>query len=234
MVFLLDWRQNLSNKERKYTVAGSTSYGPFLLLATTLHAFPVGWVLLHEPHTQNNSVDSTQSFSVTFLPAQEDMSLIPQHSKQAPSTVETTEIKSQNSGKDDNLHSKEDHHQLPSISSRSSESLSSPSFTKKEQASHSEQREGQEEMMTIVPSEGNPEPIYPIEARENKIEGTVWLRLTLLPSGAVLHVEAIPPYTSPVLQDVALQTAKKWRFLIKNGDKKRSIVRDIPIDFKLD
>lgn len=181
-------------------------------------------------------LDATQSFSVTFLAPQESISLTSQtqSSKQTLSTEEKKEIKSQTQRRDYKVSSKKDLPQHSTIPTKACESIPSPSFTKREQVLPPIQRGTQEVMTTIAPLKGNPEPIYPIEARENKIEGTVWLRLTLLPSGAVLQVEAIPPFTSPILQDVAVQTAKKWHFHIINGDNKSSLVRDIPIDFKLE
>lgn len=214
-------------------VTGS-SYGPFLLLATTLHAFPVGWALLYEPHAHHPSVIPSQSFSVVFMetPAPlPEVSSVNRFSelplKNKPSSKEIDNKTKSNFSRSD----RESSPHLPSQTKVSEEKTTAP-LVKKSNINPIKQINGQEETATIIPMAGNIPPSYPLEAIEKKIEGTVFLRLTIHASGKVHRIEAIPPFAPSILQEAALRAVKKWYFKITNGRIGTSFILEIPIDFK--
>lgn len=73
-----------------------------------------------------------------------------------------------------------------------------------------------------------PAPIYPLEARKNKIQGTVFIRLFLTQTGKVQKAIPLHPRTKPILENAALTTIHTWRF--KPGPQ----IIEVPIEFKLD
>ena len=86
---------------------------------------------------------------------------------------------------------------------------------------------------TIVkPLSSNKKPPYPLRAREEKIQGTVYLRLTIHSSGHVITANLLEPRAHPLLEKAALEAVQHWAYVISGPD--RTIVRDIPIIFELE
>jgi protein TonB len=80
----------------------------------------------------------------------------------------------------------------------------------------------------------NPKPPYPSFAFQNRQEGTVLLRVHVLPSGEVDDVQLARTSGFDALDDSALQTVKKWKFVPAKQDGK--IVDQwvkVPIKFAL-
>jgi TonB family protein len=71
---------------------------------------------------------------------------------------------------------------------------------------------------------------YPEEARENQLQGQVWVKVAVSETGDVSGVELISG--DPVLARAAVDAAKKWKFkpFIKNG-KPAAVTTRIPFDF---
>lgn len=87
----------------------------------------------------------------------------------------------------------------------------------------------------LHPADGNLKPFYPVKARQERIEGTVWLRLTIDHSGRVNQVTSIPPLAHPLLEASAIETVKKWKFVIQgNNLLNNEFIREIPIKFVLE
>ena len=66
----------------------------------------------------------------------------------------------------------------------------------------------------------NPKPPYPSFAFQNRQEGTVLLRVHVLPSGEVDEVQLARTSGFDALDDSALQTVKKWKFVPAKQDGK--------------
>ena len=66
----------------------------------------------------------------------------------------------------------------------------------------------------------NPKPPYPSFAFQNRQEGTVLLRVHVLPSGEVDEVQLARTSGFDALDDSALQTVKKWKFAPAKQDGK--------------
>jgi protein TonB len=60
---------------------------------------------------------------------------------------------------------------------------------------------------------GNPSPKYPVEARRNHWEGTVRLRVVITPDGLVKEIGVARSSGFDSLDESALDTVRKWRFL---------------------
>lgn len=89
-----------------------------------------------------------------------------------------------------------------------------------------------EDTIIVTPCSGNPEPTYPPRAREENIQGTVHLRLTINELGRIIKAIPLPPLSHTLLEEAAIETAHQWRFTVSGPA--RTIVRDIPIVFMLD
>ena len=66
----------------------------------------------------------------------------------------------------------------------------------------------------------NPKPPYPSFAFQNRQEGTVILRVHVLPTGEVDEVQLARTSGFDALDDSALQTVKKWKFVPAKQDGK--------------
>lgn len=80
------------------------------------------------------------------------------------------------------------------------------------------------------------QPVYPVDAVENKQEGTVILRVLVGKTGAPIKAEAEPgTKASPSLVQSAINAAMKWRFnpAVENGKPIESYAR-VPVKFSLD
>jgi TonB family protein len=73
----------------------------------------------------------------------------------------------------------------------------------------------------------NPPPVYPLEARRKRAQGTVLVRLFLTPAGAVDKATVLPPRVDPVLEVAALTAVRQWRFKVGGG------AIEVPIEFRL-
>jgi periplasmic protein TonB len=80
----------------------------------------------------------------------------------------------------------------------------------------------------------NPKPHYPMGPYRERIQGTVWLRVQVMPDGSVGSVEIDKTSGNEELDESALSTVKKWRFnpAVKGGNAVAQYVK-IPITFKL-
>lgn len=80
----------------------------------------------------------------------------------------------------------------------------------------------------------NPKPPYPFEARRKGYEGKVILKVEVLSNGNVGKIELKYSSGYKVLDNSAIETIKKWRFIpaIKNGESISYWV-NIPIVFRL-
>jgi TonB family protein len=63
-----------------------------------------------------------------------------------------------------------------------------------------------------IPCEANLPPEYPDQAREQGIEGTVYIQVTINLKGCVTHAKVLPPRCSLLLEQAALRAVKEWRF----------------------
>ena len=80
----------------------------------------------------------------------------------------------------------------------------------------------------------NPKPVYPQEAREKGFKGEVLLRVEVLPHGHVGQIEVKRSSGHEILDQSALSTVKKWKFIParKEGVAIPAWV-NIPIKFEL-
>jgi TonB family protein len=80
----------------------------------------------------------------------------------------------------------------------------------------------------------NPKPVYPQEAREKGYKGEVLLRVEVLPHGHVGQIEVKRSSGHEILDQSALSTVKKWKFIParKEGVAITAWV-NIPIKFEL-
>lgn len=60
---------------------------------------------------------------------------------------------------------------------------------------------------------GNPAPRYPMDARRNRWEGTVRLRVVITPEGRVKDIGVARSSGFDSLDEAALETVRKWKFL---------------------
>jgi protein TonB len=80
----------------------------------------------------------------------------------------------------------------------------------------------------------NPPPRYPRIARERGWEGTVILRIEVLPDGAVGSVEVAQSSNHRALDDAAVEAARRWRFIPARlgNESVRSFV-EVPVTYRL-
>lgn len=80
----------------------------------------------------------------------------------------------------------------------------------------------------------NPKPRYPTIARRRGIEGVVLLRVEVLPDGTVDKIEVKRSSGYRILDQSALRTIKKWRFLpaTRGGVPVRGWI-NVPVRFEL-
>jgi protein TonB len=88
-----------------------------------------------------------------------------------------------------------------------------------------------EEVVTIIPSPGNQKPSYPLQAREEAIEGMVFLRLSIDSSGQVINAIPLEPFAHPLLERAALKAVRTWTFAVSGVVG--TVSRDQAIEFKL-
>jgi TonB family protein len=80
----------------------------------------------------------------------------------------------------------------------------------------------------------NPKPPYPLEARNKGYQGRVLLKVEVLPDGRVGEIELKESSGYEVLDQSALATVKKWRFIpARKGKVTISCWVNIPITFQL-
>ena len=80
----------------------------------------------------------------------------------------------------------------------------------------------------------NPAPEYPQLAQRRGWEGTVLLRVEVLPSGAPGQIQIQKSSGRDALDAAALAAVKRWRFVpAKQGDVAQTGWVSVPIDFKL-
>jgi len=80
----------------------------------------------------------------------------------------------------------------------------------------------------------NPKPVYPMEAREKGCEGEVLLRVEVLSNGRVGQIEVKKSSGYEILDQSALTTVKRWRFIpAKKGEVPIPFWVNIPIKFQL-
>lgn len=77
-------------------------------------------------------------------------------------------------------------------------------------------------------------PEYPEEAKSQGLEGTVRVRVVVGVDGLVESVAVVESTAKPILEQAALETAKKYRFnpATRDGDPVRSTVV-VPFRYKL-
>ena len=73
----------------------------------------------------------------------------------------------------------------------------------------------------------NPPPVYPREARRQKIQGVVLVQVFLTATGEVEKIVTLPPRIDPLLEEAALKAIYKWKF--KPGVR----TVEVPVEFKL-
>lgn len=80
----------------------------------------------------------------------------------------------------------------------------------------------------------NPPPRYPRIARERGWEGTVILRIEVLPDGAVGAIEVAQSSSHRALDDAAVEAARRWRFIPARlgSESVRSFV-EVPVTYRL-
>lgn len=78
------------------------------------------------------------------------------------------------------------------------------------------------------------EPIYPVDARLNNMEGKVVLRVTISDEGMVVGTEILQSSGFTILDNAAVESVGKWRFspAKENGREVLSRVR-VPVIFTL-
>lgn len=80
----------------------------------------------------------------------------------------------------------------------------------------------------------NPKPPYPLEARNKGYQGKVLLKVEVLPDGRVGEIELKESSGYEVLDQSALATVKKWRFIpARKGKVAISCWVNVPITFQL-
>jgi TonB family protein len=80
----------------------------------------------------------------------------------------------------------------------------------------------------------NPKPFYPLEARQKGYQGDVLVRVEVLPNGQVGQVEVERSSGYELLDQSALATVKKWRFIpARKGGVAIPCWVNIPIKFRL-
>ncbi|QXI38299.1 energy transducer TonB [Pseudomonas xantholysinigenes] len=80
----------------------------------------------------------------------------------------------------------------------------------------------------------NPAPEYPQMALRRGWEGTVLLRVEVLPSGKPGQIQIQQSSGRPALDEAALAAVKRWSFVpAKQGDVAQAGWVSVPIDFKL-
>ena len=85
-----------------------------------------------------------------------------------------------------------------------------------------------------IGSENNPPPKYPLIARKRGWEGTVLLSVTVNEDGTVDNIEIEKSTGFQILDDVSLQTIKKWFFVpAKQGNNNIKDIIKIPVRFSL-
>ena len=85
-----------------------------------------------------------------------------------------------------------------------------------------------------IGSEKNPHPIYPLIARKKGWEGKVVLQTDVDKQGNVKFVRILESSGFKVLDDISIETLKKWRFKpAKLGNKFVDDIVDIPVKFVL-
>ena len=243
-----------------------SSMGPFLLVSTTLHAFPLGWFLCQGTAASILMTPTQPDFSVTFVkdivpyldlavvpPAIESSVSLEDHESslcavpdlQLKPILKQEKNNSQtNFSKDGKKHNQEG--EDGTLKRLSSATLSRYPITEKNDLKKEDSGGSEQDLkdllekkdltplgaINIKPATSNQEPTYPIEARESGIEGIVLLRLTIATSGKVVHVEALPPFASPLLQQAAIRAARHWTFHMTGASG--PLTHDIPIQFVLD
>ncbi len=81
----------------------------------------------------------------------------------------------------------------------------------------------------------NPPPVYPPLARRNGEQGRVLLRVHVTAGGATETVELRTSSGSPRLDNAALETVKRWRFVpARQGDQPVAAWVLVPINFTLE
>lgn len=204
---------------RKALARQLSSYLPFIAISTTLHAFPLGVILFQEmgvpvvlePHLSDYSVLFVES-PMPSSPPSPSLS-VPQDLCPKPS--EAADLKST---------------ALPILHSKAKET------------SEGDIKQEKVDKMNVISSAASPnfhvsavssneEPIYPLEARESGIEGTVLLRLTIDPLGKIVQVEPLPPFAPLLLQRAAMRAVQQWTFRVSGATA--PFKREIPIKFEL-
>ena len=80
----------------------------------------------------------------------------------------------------------------------------------------------------------NPSPPYPIEARRNKWEGTVMIRVEVSAAGRVISTAIIASSGHTVLDTAALNAIKLWRFSpARMAGHATTATVDVPVSFSL-
>lgn len=94
-------------------------------------------------------------------------------------------------------------------------------------ASVSEAHDGQFQKLEAIKVE---KPVYPLKARQEGIQGEVWLKRLVATSGDVEHVEVISG--DPLLAKAATKAAKRWKFkpFIRDG-RAVEVATKLPFDF---
>lgn len=76
-----------------------------------------------------------------------------------------------------------------------------------------------------------PKPKYPLQAREEGIEGTIYVQVEIDDQGHVVFATIVPPKGPEILEKSALETLKTWVFSGNPGGNK---MKTIPVAFKLE
>jgi TonB family protein len=87
--------------------------------------------------------------------------------------------------------------------------------------------------MDLIPHPTNAAPTYPVDAKQEGVEGQFTLRLTVAPTGQVTHVEETDSATQAptVLVQQATKAVRTWRFK-RNQNTTEHIT--VPFQFVLD
>ena len=81
----------------------------------------------------------------------------------------------------------------------------------------------------------NPAPDYPAQAVRQGWQGTVLLRVKVLPTGSVDSIEVVKSSGKKVLDDAAIHTVERWVFAPSTrGSTPIDGFATVPIEFKLD
>jgi periplasmic protein TonB len=81
---------------------------------------------------------------------------------------------------------------------------------------------------------GNPDPSYPLAARQRGYEGRVLLRVAIQADGCVETVNVKTSSGHAMLDQTALATVQNWRFQpARRGDQAVATVLDVPVVFRL-